>query len=176
MKRAALLLALLALSACGKQTVKAPGDYDLSGTLGGKWDAGARLRLALVGAGVPNVVTNTANLAQTPLQPGAAFGVNLPGIPDALGLYQVIAFDDANNNGTFDPGETFARNRQWLIFSPRGGEIPALKVPEGLPSAGEEALPAMTVAQGWNVYDRARPLGASNPRPGGKVTGYDLSR
>ena len=176
MKRAASLLSLLALSACGQQPVGAPGDYDLSGTLGGKWDAGARLRLALVGAGVPNIVTNTANLAQTPLHPGAAFGVNLPGIPDVLGLYQVIAFDDANNNGTFDPGETFARNRQWLIFSPRGGEIPALKVPEGLPSAGEEALPAMTVAQGWNLYDRAQPLGAGNPRPGHPVTGYDLSR
>jgi len=34
----------------------------------------------------------------------------------------------------------------------------------------------MTVAQGWNLYDRAQPLGAGNPRPGHPVTGYDLSR
>ena len=176
MKRLALLLPVLALVACGKQTVKAPSDYDLSGTLGGGWSEGANLRLALVGAGVPNVVTNTAALAQTRLVPGAAFGVDLPGLPDVVGVYQVVAFDDADNDSTFDPGETFARNRRWLIFSPRGGEIPALKVPEGLPGAGEEAVPAMTVEQGWNVYDRAQPLGDGNPRPGRKVTGYDLSR
>lgn len=175
-KRLALLLPVLALAACGKQTVRAPGDYDLSGTLGGGWAEGANLRLALVGTGLPNVVTNTANLAQTRLTPGAAFGVDLPSLPDVAGVYQVIAFDDADNDGTFDPGETFARNRQWLMFSPRGGDLPAVRVPEGLPGAGEEAVPAMTVAQGWNLYDRARPLGDGNPRPGSKVTGYDLSR
>ena len=181
MKRAGLLLSLLALSACGRQTVRAPADYDLSGTLGGGWSAGANLRLALVGAGLPNVVTNTANLAQTPLVPGAAFGVDLPNVPDVVGVYQVIAFDDADNDGTFDPGETFARNRQWLIFSPRGGELPAFRVPGGLPGAGEEALPTLTAHQGWNVYDRAQPPGPGNPRPGNphpgsRVTGYDLSR
>lgn len=176
MKRVALVLPLLALAACNRETVKAPGDYDLSGTLGGGWNTDARLRLALVGAGVPGVLTNNAALSQTPLTAGQSFGVNLPGIPDVVGVYQVIAFDDRNNNAQFDPGEPFARNRQWLMFSPRAGEIPALKVPENLPGGGEEVLPAMNVARGWNLYDRAQPLGSTNPRSGAKVTGYDLSR
>lgn len=175
MKRTFLLLPLLALASCGKQTVRAPGDYDLSGTLRGDW-TGANLRLALVGAGLPNLLTNASTLAQTPLQPGSAFGVDLPSLPDAIGVYQVIAFDDRNNNATYDPGEAVARNSQWLIFSPRGGEIPALKVPQNLPGAGEELLPALTVEQGWNLYDRAQPLSGTNPRAGKKVTGYDLTR
>lgn len=174
MKRALVLIPLLLLS-CGKRDVQPPADYELSGTLGGEWQPDARLRLALVGVGLPKVLTNNANLPQTPLRVGEPFGLDLP-LPGLVGAYQVIAFDDRNNNATYDLGEPLARNRQWLIFSPNAGETPAFRVPENLPGAGEEAVPALTVARGWNLYDRATPLGSANPRPAGKVTGYDLTR
>lgn len=182
-----LSLGAAGLSGCAPRGVQPPESYDLSGRIGGDWgataaSAGPRLRLALVGTGVPGVVTNLGNQPQnvvgTP-EGGWLFGLNLPRWPDLAGAYQVIAYDDANNSGTYDLGEPFARNRVWLLYSPRGGELPALRAPAGFPGSDEDALPAMTLTQGWNVYDRRAPLGANNPRPGppaAPLTGYDLSR
>ena len=186
MRRAAWLLLALPLAACGQQTVKAPQDYDLSGTVAGDWGAGdrgaePRLRLSLVGVGVPSVVTKDDNQPQNVVKGAAgwSFGLDLPRTPDLAGVYQVIAYDDANNSGSYDVGERVARNRVWLVYSVRGGETPAVTVPAGLPWSGEEAIPALTVREGWNVYDRNSPLSASNPYAGPptqKVTGYALSR
>ncbi|BDP43233.1 hypothetical protein DAETH_32020 [Deinococcus aetherius] len=172
---ALLLLPLtLTLAACGSRGVQAPGDYDLSGTIGGNWGTDPRLRLALVGTGFPSVVTNDGNQAQNVVSTGANtwnFGFDLPGIPSVAGVYQVVVYNDANNTGTYEIGESFARNRQWLIYSTFGGSVPAVTLP-----SGEEVTPAMTVDQGWNLYDRNYPLSDTNPRPASKVTGYDLSR
>ncbi|SMB88364.1 hypothetical protein [Deinococcus hopiensis] len=175
-----LLLALpLVLAACGSRQVQPPESYDLSGTVSGDWGTNARLRLALVGTGLPGVVTNDGNQSQNLVVSGAnvwSFGFDLPNVPAAAGVYQVVVFDDANNDASFNVGERFARNRQWLIYSALGGTFPSVKVPEFLSGAGEELLPEMHVEQGWNLYDRALPLSGSNPGPAGRVTGYDLSR
>lgn len=177
---ALLLLPLtLSLAACGSREVKAPDAYDLSGAIGGDWGETPKLRLALVGTGLPGVLTNDANRPQTPLIGNGnpwTFGFDLPSIPAVAGVYQVVVFDDADNDNVFDVGEKFARNKQWLIYSALEGSFPAVKVPEFLPSGGEELLPAMTVERGWNLYNRNFPLSAGNPSPAGKVTGYDLSR
>lgn len=169
-----LLLPLaLALAACGSRGVKAPDAYDLSGTLGGDWGDSPRLRLTLVGTGFPNAVTNDGNQPQNVVGTGPntwTFGFDLPGVPSAVGAYQVIAYDDRDNSGTYSLGEAFARNRQWLIYSVVGGTSSPVVV------NGEEILPAMTVERGWNLYDRREPLGAGNPRSVARVTGYDLSR
>ena len=180
MKRLLPGLALLAslLAACSR-TATPVADHDLSGTLAGAstWTAP---RFALVGTGIPNIFTNRGNLSQS-TAPAAAgslsFGVDLPTFPDVAGVYQIVAYNDNDGSGTYTIGEPFARNRQWLIFSPAGGDIPAVNLPEQLPWAGgEEALPAMTVARGWNLYDRSQPLGTANPHAAAKVTGYDISR
>lgn len=181
MRRAALLPLLLplALAACGSRSVQPPESYDLGGTLSGAWGVGPRLRFALVGTGLPGVVTNDSNQGQNLVPAGTnrwTFGFDLPNIPAVAGVYQVLVFDDANNDATFNLGERFARNRQWLIYSAASGTFPAVKVPEFLPGGGEELLPEMHVEAGWNLYNRALPLGGSNPGPAGKVTGYDLSR
>lgn len=181
MKRAAWLLLPLTLAACGQQDVKTPQDYDLSGTISGDWGTAPRLRLSVVGVGLPNLIKKDDNQPQNVVRSasGWTFGLDLPRTPDLAGIYQVIAYDDANNSGSYDVGETFARNRVWLIYSVRGGETPAVTVPAGLPWSGEEAVPALTVQQGWNVYDRNSPLSAGNPYAGPptlKVTGYTLSR
>lgn len=181
MRSAALLLLPLTLSlaACGSRGVQVPDSYDLSGTIGGDWGESPKLRLALVGTGLPGAITNDSNQGQNVVSTGVhswQFGFDLPGIPAVAGVYQVVAYNDANNDATFNVGERFARNRQWLIYSALSGNFPAVKVPEFLPGGGEELLPAMHVEQGWNLYDRTRPLSDTNPSPAGKVTGYDLSR
>lgn len=180
MRSLALLLTLpLVLAACGSRQVQLPESYDLSGTVGGDWGSTPRLRLALVGTGLPGVVTNDSNQSQNLVSTGLntwTFGFDLPNIPAVAGVYQVVVFDDANNDATFNIGEKFARNRQWLIYSAASGTFPAVEVPEFLPGGGEELLPEMHVDQGWNLYDRAQPLSGSNPGPAGKVTGYDLRR
>ncbi|WP_104991805.1 hypothetical protein [Deinococcus sp. NW-56] len=180
MRRLSLLLPLtLLLAACGSREVKPPDAYDLSGTVRGDWGASPRLRLALVGAGFPSAVTNDGNQEQNVVKVEGQnvwqFGLDLPRSPSlatVAGVYQVIVYNDANNSGDFNVGETFARNRQWLIYSEFGGDLPAVK----FPGSDEVLIEATTVARGWNLYDRARPLGAGNPRPVTTVTGYDLSR
>ena len=176
-------LALLPLlAACRSHEVFPPDQYNLSGTLYGDWGAGPRLRLALVGSGLPNVFTNNSAYAQNvvPSTGSAAsrsFGFDLPSFPNLVGIYQVIAFDDGNNNAKYDIGETVARNRLWLIYSPTDTTTPAVNIPAQFPwAAGEEAIPAMSVKRGWNVYDRAQRLSDSNPMAASKITGYDIYR
>lgn len=180
MKSRLALLLPLALVACRAADVKTPDQYDLSGTLTGDWGSAPRLRLALVGVGLPNIYTNNSTYQQSslnPYAPGTAFGMDLPGLPNVVGVYQVIAFDDRNNNATFDLTEPYARNRQFLIYSPSEATTPAVTIPASFPwAAGEEAIPAMNVKRGWNVYDRSQPLSSSNPYPVGKISNYDLSR
>ncbi|MDV6374094.1 hypothetical protein [Deinococcus arenicola] len=175
----ALVLLPLALAACGKQQVKPPADYALSGQIAGNWGASPQLRLALVGTGVPIAVTNNSAVAQNVVSSGANawnFGFDLPGIPSIAGVYQVVAFDDANNDAKFNLGETVARNRLWLIFSPAGGTFGPLKLPDTWPGGSAELLPAMTVSRGWNVYDQSQALGGGNPRAFTTLADYNISR
>ena len=68
-------------------------------------------------------------------------------------------------------GSCFRRSTGALLdHSEVGGDLPPVTV------GGEELIPAMTVARGWNLYNRNFPLSGTNPSPAGKVTGYDLSR
>ena len=179
--RLLLSLSLLPLlSACRGQDTLPPEQYNLSGTLHGDWGAGARLRLALVGTGLPNVLTNDSTYRQNVVLRGAGtygFGFDLPSFPNLVGVYQVVAFDDANNNAKYDIGEKVARNRLWLMYSPADTTTPTVNIPAEFPwEAGEEAIPAMTLKRGWNVYDRSQRLSESNPYSAAKITGYEIYR
>ncbi|PTA68643.1 hypothetical protein [Deinococcus arcticus] len=172
-----LALGLLPLTACRPQEVRPPEAYALSGTIAGDWGQSPRLRLALVGTGVPVAVTNTSTIDQNIVSTGVnswAYGFDLPTIPSVAGVYQVIVFDDSNNNARFDAGEAFARNRQWLVFSPLDANLDAISIPEYL--GGAEVLPAMSVKRGWNLYDKTQPLGSGNPSHFEKLSTYVLSR
>ncbi|MFT2721785.1 hypothetical protein ACMT4L_17480 [Deinococcus sp. A31D244] len=175
----ALLLLSAALVACRPHEVRAPDAYPLSGTVAGRWGDSPRLRLALIGTGVPGALTNKSDIGQNVVGSslnGWQFGFELPapGVFNVAGVYQVVAFDDANNDAQYDVGETVARNRKWLVVSPTDANIPAVTLPAFL--GGGEALPAMTVRSGWNVYDQSQPLGSANPVPFTTLLGYDLSR
>jgi hypothetical protein len=175
-----VVLPALLLGACAQPSVKAPAEYPLSGVLGGGWGTSPHLRLALVGSGFPVAVSTNSAVGQNVVDRGDgtwAFGFDLPSppLPNVAGVYQVVAFDDANNDARLSLGEPFARNRQWLVYSPVRATLPALSIPDFLPGVNE-GLPELTVSAGWNVYDRAQPLGADNPRGVQTVTGYDISR
>ncbi|WP_295814958.1 hypothetical protein [uncultured Deinococcus sp.] len=176
----ALLFPALLLAACGQTSVKAPAEYRLSGTLGGDWGSSPRLRLALVGTGFPVAVSTNSSIAQNVVESGAGtwtYGFELPNtpLPNVAGVYQVVAFNDANNDARPNIGETVARNRQWLIYSPVSTTTQPVTIPDFLPGENE-GLPALTVSAGWNLYDRAQGLSATNPRAVQKITGYDISR
>lgn len=175
----ALLLLSVVLVACRPETVRAPDAYPLSGTVSGRWGDSPRLRLALVGTGVPGAVRNDSAIGQNLEGNGLSgwqFGFELPapGVFNVAGVYQVVAFDDANNNARYDLGETVARNRKWLVVSPVAARLPEVTLPELL--GGGEVLPAMTVRSGWNVYDQSQALSGTNPAPFTTLTSYDLSR
>ncbi|GGR72078.1 hypothetical protein GCM10008959_37090 [Deinococcus seoulensis] len=173
------LLILGSLSACAPQGVQAPETYPLSGRVSGDWGSSPRLRLALVGTGIPGVVKNDSAIGQNLVSGGLnswEFGFDLPkpGAFNVAGVYQVVVFDDANNDTKYNVGEKFARNRQWLIVSPVNGNFAGVNLPDFL--GGAEALPAMTLSSGWNLYDQSRPLGAGNPSAFTTLRDYDLSR
>lgn len=175
----ALLLLSVVLVACRPQEVRAPDAYPLAGTVSGRWGDSPRLRLALVGTGIPGAVKNDSAIGQNLVSSGLnswEFGFDLPapGVFNVAGVYQVVVFDDANNDTKYNVGETFARNRKWLVVSPADANIPEVTLPELL--GGGEVLPAMRVRSGWNVYDQSRPLGNANPAPFTTLSSYDLSR
>lgn len=175
----ALLLLSVVLVACRPEEVRAPDAYPLAGTVSGRWGDTPRLRLALVGTGIPGAVKNDSAIGQNLVSSGLnswEFGFDLPapGVFNVAGVYQVVVFNDANNDTKYNVGETFARNRQWLIVSPVNGDFSGVNLPDFL--GGAEALPAMTVRSGWNVYDQSQPLGNANPAPFTTLTSYDLSR
>ncbi|ADY26859.1 hypothetical protein Deipr_1726 [Deinococcus proteolyticus MRP] len=165
--------AMLPLLAACQSAPRLPADHDLSGTISGEWREDANLRLNLVGAGFPQTVTNTSNLAQNKLaqpQGGWQYGVDLPAAPNVVGAYQVIAFDDINNDAQYDVGEPFARNNQFLIFSLQPGEFAGYKSGEWL------NIPPLKVNRGWNLYDASLPVGNGNPRSMERLTDYNLHR
>ncbi|WP_291425349.1 hypothetical protein [Deinococcus sp.] len=175
-----LLVPVLApvLAACHSTPVQNPDSYVLSGTIHGDWGQSPRLRLALVGTGLPKTFTNSSNIRQNVVDNGGvarSFGFDLPTFPNVVGVYQVVAFDDTNNNAKYDIGEPVARNRLWLIYSPTDTTTPQVNIPEQFPwAAGEQAIPSLSVKRGWNVYDRSQQISASNPYPASKITGYDI--
>lgn len=176
-RRSALLSAALLpllLTAC-QGAPRPPEAHDLSGTIGGNWpSATPNIRLALVGTGFPQALTNESQLPQRVEARSAGgwhYGVDLSAVPSAAGIYQVVAFDDRDGDAKYDLGEEFARNRQYLIFSLAPGQF------NGFSGSGL-SLPPMTLAQGWNIYNAAQPVSAANPRAIGSAgeKGYDLTR
>ncbi|GHF93260.1 hypothetical protein GCM10017783_01490 [Deinococcus piscis] len=150
---------------------KAPADHDVSGVIAGEWREGARLRVGVMGVSFPEGPISRSTLPQNVvLQPDGrwSYGLDLPTTVSVAGAYQVIVFDDANNDATYNLGEQFARNSKYLIYSLQAATFPGLTEPV--------RLPEMKVQRGWNLYDSRAGVGPENPSPVTKVTGYDLER
>lgn len=171
-------LSCLGLSACGSpEVVKVPNKYAISGSISGKWstdDNLQRLRLALVGVGVPNIFKSESTFPQNVVpnqatqdktNPIYQFGADIPINVNLVGAYQLVAFVDKNNDATFNFGEPSANNpKLWLIYSSSNGTIGPFKTPKEWPLGGEISIPKINVAAGWNLYDLNKPLSETNPR------------
>ncbi len=173
----------LLLASCTKQEIKPPADYGLTGSITGDWGTSPRLRLALVGVGLglSNPLVNNSNIAQNTVSNGTGgwnFGFDLPGfsLSNMVGAYQVVVFDDANNDAALGINETFARNRMWLIYSPIGGTTGAITIPKNDYFGEIKVIPSMNLASGWNVYDQGQNLSIINPSSFSKFVSYNLSR
>lgn len=182
-----VLLLPLALAACTRPEVKPPDQYPLGGSLSGNWGSSPRLRLALVGAGIPVVVPRMQYDISQNIVPGPAadtwlYGFDLPSppYPNVAGIFQVVVFNDLDNNTKITAGEPVNRNQKWLIYSLSDSTIGPINFPSNLPDfipwQGEQLIPQLTVKRGWNLYDQTQPLSGTNPHPFSTVTGYDISR
>ena len=147
MKRLLLLLPLT-LASCG--LFGTPKNYDVTGTLSGTAPAGT-VKLAVVGVGLTGVVNADVPQIAVALPSTQKFALDYPNVAD--GIYQVIAYVDANGDGKYNVGETRTQNNgKYLIYSTNG-------VLSGLTN----------VKAGWNYA-----VGLNVTQPG-RVTDYDLT-
>lgn len=106
MKKVALILALpLALASCNWLN-NPTTQFDISGSMNGATPSGGEIKLALVGASLSFNPIQNFDVAQINLA-NSKFTLDLPNQPTGLaGIYEVIAYVDANKNGKYDVGET----------------------------------------------------------------------
>ncbi|WP_291423582.1 hypothetical protein [Deinococcus sp.] len=143
------LLPLL-LAACGIGGT--PKNYDVSGTISGKQPSGA-LKMAVVGVSLGGVVNTATGQIAISSPDGKKFSVDYPLSP-ADGLYQVIAYIDADGNGKYNLGELrTANNNKYLAYAKSGGGLASL----------------VGLRAGWNYV-----IGTAVTQPS-RITDYDLS-
>ena len=147
--RKLLLLAPLALASCG--LLGTPKTYDVSGTISGT-APGSPIKLALVGVSSTGAVNaDVAQVAVTVFD-ARKFSVDYPDSP-APGIYQVIAYVDANGDGKYNATEKRTENNgKYLIYS-----------------ASDATVDSVTVKSGWNLFQ-----GTTVTQPG-RITNYDLN-
>ena len=145
-----LLLAPLALASCG--VFGTPTTYDVSGTISGT-APGSPIKLALVGVSATGVVNADVNQVAVTVFDAKKFSVDYPDAP-AAGIYQVIAYVDANGDGKYNIGEARTENNgKYLIYSANGGTLGSL----------------VGLKAGWNLLQ-----GTTVSQPG-RITNYDLN-
>ncbi len=151
MKKLVLIgLLPLMLAACGIGGT--PRNYDVSGTISGTQPSGT-LKMAVVGVNLGGVVNTATGQIAINSPDGKKFSVDYPPSP-ADGLYQVIAYIDANGNGKYDLGETrTANNNKYLAYARSSGGLASL----------------VGLKAGWNYV-----VGTAVTQPS-RITDYDLS-
>lgn len=153
MKKLALLTLLpLTLGSCG--LFGTPKTYAVSGTISGTQPSG-NVKMAVLGVSASGVVN--ANVGQIAIPTfdnnTKKFSVDYPSNP-ADGVYQVIAYIDANGDSKYNVGETRTKNNNmYLVYSKSGGTVETL----------------LGIKAGWNLVQ-----GTTVTQPG-TITNYDLS-
>lgn len=169
-----------ALVACGQQEAVDIKDHDVTGTISGDWGQDAKVRLALVGGGLPNLVVNKGNLRQNLKLDETTkkynFGVELNSGGNAVGLYQVVAYNDIDGNGELGLNEQPARNNKFLFYSPSNKDFDGIKItlPKEIGISIEVNLPKMTLKKGWNLFNADQAVTDTNPVALSKITNYDI--
>lgn len=177
----ALLAAALVVS-CGPKAPTPVKNHDVTGQISGDWGKDAKVRLAVVGGGLPNLFVNEGALDQKLEFDSATkiykFGVNLDNVKNDIGAYQIVAYNDISGNGKLDLKEPFARNDKFMIYSPKDQTYGGVKIkfPKEVPIKVDINFPKMTLKEGWNMFDTKKAVGADNPVSVSKFTEYNIAK
>jgi hypothetical protein len=135
------------------------GAPQVSGNLVGEWPQGSSL--ALVALNDAADYSNQQQIVDDNITDGYLFA--LPD-PAAEGTYQVIGYQDANQNSQFDNGEEIGNTgTNYLVYAAEDKEL-------------EVAGATIVVRRGWNGYDSSATGtdDAPNPFQADTYSDYDL--
>jgi hypothetical protein len=154
MKKLLILAGVLGLSGCS--VLPLVGAPQVAGNLVGEWPEGSRL--ALVGVAD---YSNQQQIVDDNITDGYVFA--LPD-PAAEGSYQVVGYQDTNENSLFDEGEAIGTTgTKYLVYSTVDQELEVAGTP-------------VVVRRGWNGYDSSAVSteDAPNPFQADTYSNYDL--
>lgn len=150
---------LIFLSACS--VFPLVGGPRVSGNLVGEWPAGSRLALvSLTDQGQINY-SNQTQIVDPNIFDG--YVVVLPE-PAAEGIYQIVGYNDLNQNSLFEENEVVATTGgKYLIYT---------RTDKQITFTGQNVV----VRRGWNGYDLQSENTPESPNPfqSGTYRGYDL--
>lgn len=137
------LVGVLTLTGCA--VLPLVGAPQVAGNLVGEWPEGSRL--ALVGVAD---YSNQQQIVDDNIVDGYVFA--LPD-PAAEGAYQVVGYQDTNDNSLFDEGEVIGTTgSKYLVYSAADQEL-------------DVAGASVVVRRGWNGYDSSATSTEDAPNP-----------
>jgi hypothetical protein len=153
-----LLVALAGLAGCSLFPLV--GGPQVTGNLVGEWPEGAGL--ALVGSSRGQVdYSNQQQILDDNITDGYVFALPEPA---AEGTYQIVSYQDTNQNSLFDEGEAVGTTgSKYLIYATADKEV-------------DVAGTRVVVRRGWNGYEQgtAGTADAPNPFQADTYGDYDL--
>ncbi len=158
MKKLLLVASLITLSACS--VLPLVGGPQVAGNLVGSWPEGSRL--ALVGLTDGQVdYSNQQQVVDDNIFDGYLFVLPEPA---AEGTYQIMGYQDTNQNSLFDDGEAVGTTvSKYLVYATADKEIGVAGTP-------------VVARRGWNGYDTGatNTTDAPNPFQADTYTNFDL--
>lgn len=158
MKKLLLLASLVILSSCS--VLPLVGSPQVAGNLVGEWSQGSRLALVgVTGSGAD--YSNQQQIVDDNITDGYVFALPEPA---AEGTYQIVGYQDTNQNSLFDEGEAIGNTgSKYLVYATADKELNV---------AGANVV----VRRGWNGYDSTvtGTPDAPNPYQADTYSNYDL--
>jgi hypothetical protein len=147
-----LQLSLISLSMFLSSCAVLPlvGGPQVTGNLVGEWPEGTGLALVSLTSEGQVDYSNQQQIVDDNITDGYLFA--LPD-PAAEGIYQIVGYQDTNQNSLFDEGETIgSTGSKYLIYATADKELNVLATP-------------VVVRRGWNGYDLTATSTAEAPNP-----------
>jgi hypothetical protein len=151
----------LSLLLSGCSVLPLVGGPQVSGNLVGEWPEGSRLALVSLTAEGQVDYSNQQQIVDDNITDGYLFALPEPA---AEGVYQIVGYQDANDNSLFDENETIgSTGSKYLIYATADKELNVVGTP-------------VVVRRGWNGYDATATNTAEAPNPFQADTfrGFDL--
>ncbi len=159
MKQVLIIASILGLTSCS--VLPLVGGPQVTGNLVGDWPEGSALALVSVTGEGQVDYSNQQQIVDENITDGYVFALPEPA---AEGTYQIVGYQDTNQNSLFDDGEVVGTTgNKYLVYAAADKELSV-------------AGTAVVVRRGWNGYDTAATSSAETPNPVQADTyqGYDL--